>query len=153
MVMFQISRANKGVSCLCTFQLNNYGEVIPDTFVIPDYFISMSCLNQMNMQSKNWMSLFPVFDKNFTDVFDNQRDAMATRGNSSFTLKDLEELMKDLITVSGLTDFNKLISNVSVIYGSEIPVPNKFRNYKSALNYCILTKSLNLIDFKDFDIN
>ena len=39
-------QSNNNVSYLCTFQLNNYGEILKDTFTIPEYFISIVCLNK-----------------------------------------------------------------------------------------------------------
>ena len=122
---------NKGVSCLCSFQLNNYGEIIPNTFVIPDYFISISCLNQINTHPKTYISLAPKISKKFTDTYDNKCDVVKNRNNSSFLFDDLDELLQDLIHLSGLADFQDLISNTAIIYSNNIPVPNKFRNYKN----------------------
>jgi len=50
-------QSNNNVSYLCTFQLNNYGEILKDTFAIPEYFISIACLNKKHSYPKTWLDL------------------------------------------------------------------------------------------------
>lgn len=120
-----------GVSCLCSFQLNNYGELIPGTLVIPDYFVAMSCLNKIDNYPNNWISFAPQINKKFLDAFENHSDVVDCRDNRSFVFQDLQELLSDLIILSEIDDFNHLICNTAIIYTSELPVPNKFRQIKN----------------------
>lgn len=114
------------LSCLCCFQLNNYGEYIKDTLIIPDYFVSMSCLRLIDHDPKNWMKMFPIIHQRLKDAFDNQCDMISNRPNRSFSFSDIDELLHDLIELSGLRNLHQLISNRAIVYESEIPVKNKF---------------------------
>lgn len=119
------------VSCLCSFQLSNYGELLAETFTIPDYFVYMSCLNQIDRYPNDWVSLAPQFTKKFNDIFDNQCDVIKNRINKSFTFDDLKEILYDMVGSSRLIKFLNLISNTAVIYTSEVPVTNKFRHIEN----------------------
>ena len=72
-------KKEKGLTCLCSFQINNYGELIKDTFTTPDYFVSMSCLNKANKNADGWMSMAPIFIKKFEDAYDNIWDVTKNR--------------------------------------------------------------------------
>lgn len=118
------------ISCLCTFQLNNYGEILKDTFAIPDYFISMACLNQKKKHPRTWLDLAPKIYQKVEDIYHNWIDILQNRPNHSVIFEDLKALLADIINVSDITDFHNMIRNNAVIYSSHIPVPNKFKHDK-----------------------
>ena len=120
-------KKEKGITCLCSFQINNYGELIKDTFTTLDYFVSMSCLNKASKNVDSWMSMAPIFIKKFDDAYDNICDVTKNRKCPTITYEDLEEFLEDILHLSELENFSDLISNTAVIYSSEIPVPNKFK--------------------------
>ena len=115
------------VSCLCTFQLNNYGEILKDTFAIPDYFMSMACLKQKKKYPSTWMDLVSKIYQKVEDVYNNWADILHNRPNRSVVFEDLKELLADIINVSDITEFHNMVRNNAVIYSSHIPVPNKFK--------------------------
>ncbi len=115
------------ISCLCTFQLNNYGEILEDTFAIPDYFISMACLNQKKKHPRTWLDLVPKIYQKIEDVYNNWVDILQNRPNHSVVFEDLKALLADIINVSDITEFHNIIRNNAVIYSSHIPVPNQFK--------------------------
>ncbi len=123
-------KKEKGLTCLCSFQLNNYGELIENTFIAPDYFVSMSCLNQVRDNKDIWMSMYPRFVKKFEDAYKNICDITKNRECSTIIFDDLEEFLADILRLSELENFSSLISNIAVIYSSHIPVPNKFAKLK-----------------------
>jgi hypothetical protein len=123
-------QSNNNVSYLCTFQLNNYGEILKDTFAIPEYFISIACLNKKNSYPKTWLDLAPKIQQRVEDTYKNWVDVLSNRPNCTVKFEDLKALLTDIIKVSEVSDFHNLIRNNAIIYSSCIPVPNRFKNDK-----------------------
>jgi len=113
-------------SCLCSLQLNNYGEILQDGFTVPDYFISLACLNKKPQYPKTWLKLAPQISQVIQDVYKNWFNALQKRPSSSVLFEDLESLITDIIDVSEITQLPSMISKNIVIYSSYIRVPNKF---------------------------
>ncbi|NDE19474.1 MAG: hypothetical protein EB000_03410, partial [Alphaproteobacteria bacterium] len=123
-------QSNNNVSCLCTFQLNNYGEILKDTFAIPEYFISIACLNKKHSYPKTWLDLTPKIQQQVEDTYKNWVDVLSNRPNRTVKFEDLKALLTDIINVSEVSDFHNLIRNNAIIYSSHIPVPNRFKDDK-----------------------
>ncbi|MCP5362352.1 MAG: ATP-binding protein [Rickettsiaceae bacterium] len=123
-------QSNNNVSYLCTFQLNNYGEILKDTFAIPEYFISIACLNKKNSYPKTWLDLAPKIQQRVEDTYKNWVDVLSNRPNCTVKFEDLKALLTDIIKVSEVSDFHNLIRNHAIIYSSCIPVPNRFKDDK-----------------------
>lgn len=115
------------ISCICTFQLNNYGEILEGTFAIPDYFIYMACLNQKKKYLQTWLDLAPIIKQKIEDVYNNWVDILQNRLNHTVAFEDLKALLADIINVSDIKEFHHMIRNNAMIYSSHIPVPNKFK--------------------------
>lgn len=96
------SSTKESLSCFCTFQLNNCGKIISNTFTIPEYFISMACLNQRKKHSKNWLNLAPKIHKKILDAYDNWVDVIQNRNDNSVSFVDIEELTNNIINVSAI---------------------------------------------------
>jgi hypothetical protein len=145
------------VSCLCTFQLNNYGEVLNDTFIIPEYFISIACLQKKHKYPHNWLDEGPKIHHKIQDTYKNWADILTNRPNHSVVFEDLKKLLNDIMNVSDVTDFHDYIRNNAIIYSSHIPVPNIFaRDEKNAkekfLNIEYYEEVLNKIIAPDLNI-
>ena len=123
-------QSNNNVSCLCTFQLNNYGEILKDTFAIPEYFISIACLNKKHSYPKTWLDLVPKIQQKVEDTYKNWVDVLSNRPNCTVKFEDLKALLTDIINASEVSDFHNLIRNNAIIYSSCIPVPNRFKDDK-----------------------
>ena len=123
-------QSNNNVSYLCTFQLNNYGEILKDTFAIPEYFISIACLNKKHIYPKTWLDLAPKIQQQVEDTYKNWVDVLSNRPNRTVKFEDLKALLTDIIKVSEVSDFHNLIRNDAIIYSSCIPVPNRFKDDK-----------------------
>ncbi|MBN8523481.1 MAG: ATP-binding protein [Rickettsiales bacterium] len=123
-------QSNNNVSYLCTFQLNNYGEILKDTFAIPEYFISIACLNKKNIYPKTWFDLAPKIQQRVEDTYKNWGNVLSNRPNCTVKFEDLIGLLTDIINVSEVSDFHNLIRNHAIIYSSRIPVPNRFKEDK-----------------------
>ncbi len=123
-------QSNNNVSYLCTFQLNNYGEILKDTFAIPEYFISIACLNKKNSYPKTWLDLAPKIQQRVEDAYKNWVGVLSNRPNRTVKFEDLRGLLADIINVSEVSDFHNLIRNHAIIYSSCIPVPNRFKDDK-----------------------
>lgn len=148
---------NDQVSCLATFQLNNYGEILSETFAVPEYFISMACLNQRKKYPESWLHLAPKMQQKVLDAYNNWVDVLKNRTDSSVVFKDLQELVTNIINVSDIPELHGCIRNQAVIYSSHIPVPNKFKYDKENgkekfLNIEYYEEILDTIKTSDLDI-
>jgi hypothetical protein len=116
---------DNGISCLCSFQLTHYGKFILQSDVVPDYFVSMSCLNKMKENPKTWESFAPGIAAKFKDAFENQCDVIQNRKHPFFRFTDLEELMEELIKLSGLKDIRDLIKNTAIVKSYTVRLSEK----------------------------
>lgn len=124
-------QVNDQISCLCAFQLNSAGEVLQETFTIPEYFISMACLNQRKEYPWTWLSLAPKTYQKIESVYKNWADVLKNRAdNHGVGFEDLKELVDNIITASGINELRDCIRNNAVIYSSHIPIPNKSKYAK-----------------------
>ncbi len=98
-------QSNNNVSYLCTFQLNNYGEILKDTFAIPEYFISIACLNKKNSYPKTWLDLAPKIQQRVEDAYKNWVGVLSNRPNRTVKFEDLRGLLADIINVSEVSDW------------------------------------------------
>ena len=99
-------QSNNNVSYLCTFQLNNYGEILKDTFTIPEYFISIACLNKKHIYPKTWLDLAPKIQQRVEDTYKNWVDVLSNRPNRAVKFEDLKVLLI----------YNKLIIYLILLY-------------------------------------
>ncbi|NBY34972.1 MAG: hypothetical protein EBQ62_01525, partial [Alphaproteobacteria bacterium] len=84
---------------------NNYGEILKDTFAIPEYFISIACLNKKHSYPKTWLDLTPKIQQQVEDTYKNWVDVLSNRPNRTVKFEDLKALLTDIINVSEVSDF------------------------------------------------
>jgi hypothetical protein len=121
---------SKGLSCLCSFQLNIDGMPIAGSLQIPDYFITMSCLAQRKQNPNNWLDQSSDIKRKFTDVFDNLCDFLHNNNDNKVNFTILSEFLADIIKLSRWHSIisDNLITNTAIIYSSNVPIPKNNQN-------------------------
>ncbi|WP_207215416.1 AAA domain-containing protein [Rickettsiales endosymbiont of Peranema trichophorum] len=108
-------------SFLCTFQVDNNGKILSDTFAVPEYFLSIACLDQKNAYAKEWIDFIPVTRQKLQDAFQSWTQQIKTRTNPTVSLADLQELLSDIVTASGMETITNSLSNQIAILQGTIP--------------------------------